>query len=211
MKKLIYPSIIIVLLALLFVAVTQCRRNATVAVQNYGALTDTIDYYFNSLGQRTASIRTLQFDKSQLKDIILEKDKELQALSKEFSRISSAVKFRTVTEFDTIRIAYADNVPCIFDRNGSIANDWYKFNYRSDQTGIQIDSFKTWTSANIITGAKRKWFLGKETLKTDITLSNPHMAVTNAAAIEVTIPSPWYRKWYVWVAIGAVGGFVIAK
>lgn len=211
MKKLIYPAIIIVLLTLLFVSVRECRRSVTLAGQNYNALTDTVQYYTNSLGQQSASKRTLQFDKSQLREIILKKDKELHALSKEFSKIRTVVKFQAVTEFDTIRIAYTDSIPCTFDRKGSIADDWYKFNYTSDQSGIQIDSFKTWTSANIITGTKRKWLLGEQTLKTDIMLSNPHMTVTNVAAVEVVVPSPWYRKWYVWAAIGAVGGFVIAK
>lgn len=211
MKKLIYPAIIIVLLALLFVSIRECRRSVAVAGQNYDALTDTIQYYTNSLGQRSASIRTLQLDKSQLREVILKKDKELHALSKEFSKISTVVKFQTVTEFDTIRITYADSVPCVFDRKGNIADNWYHFNYSSDQSGIQIDSFKTWTSANIITGTKRKWFLGEQVLKTDITLSNPYMTVTNAASVEVAVPSPWYRKWYVWAAIGAVGGGLIAK
>ena len=30
-------------------------------------------------------------------------------------------------------------------------------------------------------------------------------------AAEVVVIVPWYKKWYVWLAAGAVTGFVIAK
>lgn len=61
------------------------------------------------------------------------------------------------------------------------------------------------------TGTKRKWFLGKETLTTDITSDNPYLKVTEITSAEVTVPTPWYKKWYVWAAVGAAGGFFIAK
>jgi hypothetical protein len=92
-----------------------------------------------------------------------------------------------------------------------LSDKWYSFHYKSNQAGIKIDSFKTWTSANIITGTKRKWFLGEQTVKTDITLSNPHMAVTDITSVEVVLPSPWHQKWYVWLAVGVAGGFVMAR
>ncbi len=211
MRKYILYIIITVLGIALLLTTRQCSNARSFAEANYVALTDTVQHFKNGLGTQTASIKTLQMENSQLQNIIIGKDKELSALSKEFSKIRSVVKFRTVTQFDTIQISYKDTVPCVFERIDAIADKWYSFGYRSDQKGLAIDNFKTWTSATMITGTKRKWFLGEEVVKTDITLSNPHMAITDITAAEVVLPSPWYRKWYVWLAVGAVGGFVMAR
>lgn len=206
------PYIIIVILAVfLFASFHECSRRGGVADANLNALTDTVQHYNNRLGTVTASKATLQLSNSQLKEAFINKDKELQQLAKEFDKVKSVVKFQMVTQFDTIQIAYRDTVPCVFERSGDIKDKWYSFGYRSNQKGVEIDSFKTWTSATAITGIKRKWFLGKETIKTDITLSNPNMTVTDITAAEAVMPSPWYKKWYIWLAAGAVGGFVISK
>lgn len=211
MKKYI-PYIVIALLVLLLLAACQeCSKRDKITNKNLEALTDSIQFYKNSIGTQTASIRTLQLDKNQLQKIVINKDNELASLAKEFSKIRTAVKFQTVTQFDTIQIIYKDTVPYIFDRSGKVSDKWYSFKYSSDQSGVKIDSFKTWTSANVITGTKRKWLLGEQTVKTDIILSNPHMSVTSITAAEVTIPTPWYRKWYVWLAVGAAGGFIATK
>lgn len=203
--------IIAVLVVLLFASLQECSRRGALAENNLEALTDTVQHFRNRLGTETASKRTLQLSEKQLRDIVIKKDNELAALAKEFVQVKSVVKFRTVTRFDTIQIAYRDTVPCIFERSGSVAEKWYSFGYRSDQHGLKIDSFKTWTSANVLTGTKRKWFLGEQTVRTDITLSNPNMHITDITAAEIVIPSPWYRKWYVWLAVGAAGGFLAAK
>ena len=70
---------------------------------------------------------------------------------------------------------------------------------------------KTKTETTIITGSKRKWFLGKEIYTTDITNSNPHIEITQLKAAEVIIPEPWYKKWYVWFAAGLAGGIFAIK
>lgn len=211
MKKYIPYIVIVILVLLLIASFLECDRRESVSNKNLEALTDTVQHYTNRLGGQSAGIRTLQLDKAQLQKIIIDKDHQLAALTKEFAKVRSIVKFQTVTQFDTIGIVYKDSIPCVFERSGTTSDKWYSFGYEADQAGVKIDSFKTWTSANIITGTKRKWFLGEQTVRTDITLSNPHMAVSDITAAEVIIPSPWYRKWYVWMAAGAVGGFIMAK
>jgi septal ring factor EnvC (AmiA/AmiB activator) len=102
---------IAVLVVLLLAASKECNRRRSFADTNLQALTDTVQHFRNSLGTQTASIRILQMDKSQMQKMIIDKDKELGALTKEFTKVRSVVKFRTVTQYDTILIAYKDTVP----------------------------------------------------------------------------------------------------
>ncbi|MFL9845446.1 DUF6549 family protein [Flavobacterium rhizosphaerae] len=175
---------------------------------NLTALNDTVKHYTNKLGTQTASISTLQLDKEQLQDLILSKDVELNELSKEFAKVSSLVKYKTITKYDTIAIIYTDSIPCDFTRLSTVKKEWYGFNYISSQSGFKIDSLTIPNQTTVITGTKRKWFLGKETITTDITNSNPYINVTDIKAAEIVIPVPWYKKWYVWTAAGLALGIL---
>lgn len=199
---------------LLLLAIYQYHLNGKIkglADSNALALSDSITSYNNKLGTKTATIKTLRIEKKQLESIMLQKDMELATLAKEFSTLNSVVKYKAITKVDTIIIKYPDTLPCNFEVNGSKNNDWYSFNYKSNQYGLEIDSLKTKTETTIITGSKRKWFLGKEIYTTDITNSNPHIEITQLKAAEVIIPQPWYKKWYVWFAAGLVSGIFTIK
>lgn len=211
MKKYI-PYIVIVILAVaLLFSVDRCSTIKDLSNSNLNAITDTVSYFKNKLGSQTASINTLQLDNEQLQNLVLHKDAGLAKLTKEFSKVNNIVKYKTIIQLDTIRIAYKDTVPCIFERSGELKADWYSFSYKSNQKGIQIDSLKTWTTSTIITGFKRKWLLGKQTAVTDITISNPHITVTEIKASEIVVPEPWYKKWHVWLAAGICGGWIAAQ
>lgn len=178
---------------------------------NTKVLIDSVGYFKNRIGTQTATIHMLQLDKEQLQDLVLNKDVELAKLTAAFSKINTIVKYKTVMQIDTIRISYKDSVPYIFERSGELKKDWYSFTYKSDQKGIQIDSLKTWTSTTALTGFKRKWFLGKQTAVIDITNSNPHIIITEIKAAEIAVPQPWYKKWYVWLALGMCGGWIASQ
>lgn len=206
-KNIIIAALVV---ALLFSTAT-CTTIKSTAYENERALTDTLRYYTNALGVQTVSIRTLQADKTQLKQLVLNKDKALATLAKGFSKVHSVTKYNTVTVVDTINVRYIDTVPCTFQREGVVKNAWYGFKYRSDQNGISIDSLTLPNTAIVITGTKRKWFLGKETLVTEVTNTNPYLRTTQLTAAEIPQPVPVYKKWYLWLAVGIAGGFVLAK
>lgn len=187
------------------------RKIRELAESNVLALSDSIIFYNNKLGTKTATIKTLRLENGQIEDLLLEKDKQLAALTEEFNSLNTVVKYKAITTVDTIIIKYPDTLPCTFEVNGSKIDDWYSFNYNSNQYGLEIDSLKTKTETTLITGFKRKWFLGKDILTTDITNSNPHIEITHLKAAEVIVPKPWYKKWYVWFSAGLVGGFFMAK
>jgi len=209
MKNITYKLIIAALVVALLFAVQKCNYIAGNADANLAAITDTVTHYKNKIGTTTASIKTLQLDNKQVKDLLTKKDAELAALASEFEKVRSVVKYKTVTQIDTIQIAYKDTVPCIFERTGEIKKQWYSFGYRSNQKGVEIDTLSFPNTSTVITGIKRKWFLGKETVTTDITNSNPYIKVTNIKATEVVLPVPWYKKWWLWLAAGVAGGLLV--
>jgi hypothetical protein len=211
MKYNIHSCIIVILLILLVATCVECSGRGKIAAANLNSMTDTLKYYENSLGTITASKATMLVNNSQLKKIIEAKDKELLILTKQFSRINTVVKADIEFRTDTLKIPYAVEVPCNFKRVGEIKNKWYGFNYNSDEKGFSIDSLIVPLSVSIITGKKRKWFLGKEIRATEITVDNPYVKVSDFIAAEVIVEVPWYRKWYVWTAIGIAGGIFIAK
>lgn len=208
--KLLYTIIAGLAIALLF-SVNQCKSLASGEAANMNALTDTVQYYTNVLGTQTAVIKTLKIDKRQLDEIILKKDKELAALSQGFSTVHNVTKYKTLVQLDTISIVYHETVPCVFSRVGMVEKPWYRFKYNAGQKGLTLDSLTFPNTATVITGTKRKWFLGKETLYTEITNTNPYIKVTEIKAAEVTLPAPVHKKWYVWLGIGLAGGYLLGK
>lgn len=209
MKNYTYWMIIAALVVALLFSVQRCHYVSDNNVVNLNAITDSVRHYKNALGTQTASIKTLELDKNGLQDELLKKDAELAALTKEFANIHTVTKYQTITRLDTVTIAYKDSIPYLFERSGAINQSWYSFTYHSGQNGLTIANLALPNTVTVITGTKRKWFLGKETVTTDITNSNPNITVTQIKAAEYKIPVPWYKKWYVWLAAGSVGGFLI--
>ena len=205
MRNYTYPAIIIILMLMLLFSVGRCRFNMQNADANFSALADSITHFTNRLGTQSASIKTLQMDKLQLEETVIEKDKQLAALTKKFSQVKTIVQYSQLIKYDTITVRYKDSVPCTFKRLGNLSTKWYCFNYTATQSGFIIDSLSINNQATVITGFKRSWFLGKETLVTDVTNTNPYVKVTTLNSVEVVVPSPWYKKWYVWLGAGIVG------
>lgn len=211
MKNYITYIISIALVVTLLFSIEKCRYIHNRDAANLNVLTDSLTHFKNKLGTKTAEIKTLQLNKEQLQNLILNKDKELALLAKEFSKVKSIVKYKTLVQFDTIKIAYKDTTPCLFRRSGEVKENWYSFSYNSDQKGIKINALSTNTETTIINGFKRRWFLGRESVTTNITNSNPYIEVTQIKSAEVVVPEPWYKKWYVWLAVGVSAGFISSQ
>ena len=211
MKRSLPYLIIAVLVAALFFSVSRCSLNKQRGDANATALTDTVTHFKNRLGTLTASTATLQLDNKQAKNLLLKKDAALAALAKEFAALHSVTAYKTITRIDTVQVNYKDTVPCVYERAGIIKDTWYRFTYSSNQKGFTIDSLTLPNKTTVITGFKRSWFLGRQTLMTDITNTNPYITVTGIAAAQISLPVPWYKKWYVWLAAGAAAGFVMVK
>ncbi|WP_294734763.1 hypothetical protein [uncultured Flavobacterium sp.] len=209
MKKYI-PYIIIGVMSLLWLQ--QCSKSKSRDTSNIEAMNYTIRYYENALGTVTASKKTLQAVNTKQALALLGKNKELEKLTKEFTKVRSIVHYETVTQIDTIKVLFEKPVRIYdFVRVGRVKEKHYSFMYEVDTFGFTLDSLQIPNEVTVITGTKRKWFLGKQTLVTDVTNSNPYITVTDIKATEVVIPEPWYKKWYVWLATGFVAGAAISN
>ncbi|QEE50083.1 hypothetical protein FUA48_10980 [Flavobacterium alkalisoli] len=201
-------------LILLVIIVSQCKsgfREKEMYNSNLTALTDTVSYYKNRLGNQTATIKTLELQKEQLDKVIIQKDKQLKTLTAEFSSVNSVIKYSTQTKIDTLVTVFKNPVDSLprFSITGNRFDKWFSFKYKVTNDSLILSPFITHTGAAIVTGYKRKWFLGKETLTTDITFSNPYIEVNQLSSAQVNIRQPLYRKWYVWLGIGIVGGLLL--
>ncbi len=217
MKQYISYIVITVLLIVLFL---QCEKNTdyrNIANQNQKALTDSIKYYKNKLGTVTASIQTLQMTEQQLQQELIEKDAELTALTAEFKTIKHVTRFKSDIQLQPVSFAFDTPIYPIseedttghFERKGFTKTNWYSMGYKVTNDSLTIHPFTTWTETTVITGFKRKWFLGKQTLVTDVTNTNPYIKTTAIKAADVIVPEPWYKKWYVWLAAGFVTGMAV--
>lgn len=209
MKRNVGAGILLLLLIFLVGALLMMYQKNRLSEANITAMADTLSLYQNRLGGKTATIRSLELSNRNFRNTILQNDKKLKALAAEFNQVNTVVKYVAVTKVDTVSIAYPDTIPCSFERTGTLREKWLELDYRADSTGISITNLTLPDTTVIVTGKKRNWFLGKEVLVTDITHSNPYIKVTVIKSAEVTAPSPWYRKWYLWLAAGLVGGLMI--
>lgn len=204
--------IYMLLLFLLFIVVYQCKSgtdNQKRWAQNTQGLTDSITHYKNKLGTITASKRVLEYNAKELQEQLLAKDEELKALVSEFYRVKNVVKYKTITRVDTIRVTFTDSISIDFSKNGRLLDKWYSFNYNVDNKGFTIYDLEIPTEATLITGYKKKWFLGRQSLVTTVTHSNPNIVVVQLQSATEVVPNPWYTKWYVWLGAGAVGGMLM--
>lgn len=213
MKKYIPYAVILVLAIALFYSIERCTFNRRTSAGNSMALQDTVAYFANKMGTQTATIKALSVNRKQLEALVLNRDRQLAQTAAEFAKVHTVVKFKTVAKVDTVYVAFEDTPDSLpkFNRQGAVFDKWYSFDYKVDTNGLALANLSMQTETAVVTGIKRKWFLGKETLVTDVSNTNPYIMVTQLKAAEVNLPVPWYKKWYVWLAAGAVGGVFIAR
>lgn len=202
------PYIIITILTLLLFQ--QCQdRNAY--KQTIYTLNDSIKNYQLKNGKLVSSIETLTLDKAMAVDLILSKDRELTEMYDKFSEVKTITKTVFKTKIDTLKIAYKDSVPCVFNRSGTISQKWYNLSYKSNQKGIEIENLAIPDSIKIITGTKRKWLFGKETQTIDILHDNPFIKTESIQHIEIKTKTTFYQSTIFKILFGAVGGYYLSK
>lgn len=182
-----------------------------VQLANINALNKENNFYKLKNGQLVTSVEVLSYDKAQLKNSILLKDNRIKELIDKFNKVKSITRYITVTKFDTIELRYKDTVPCVFERKDSVLKEWYHIAYKSTQKGISITELSIPDSVIVVSGIKRKWFLGKQTQTTDITHANPFVQTNTIQHIEVVNPKKWYDTNLFKIGIGFIGGVLISR
>jgi hypothetical protein len=165
--------------------------------------------YLNEIGTLTTRANDLILDNQMYKDLIEKKDDTISKLAKSFSQVKTIIKIKTVTQIDTIKQTFKIPIPCAFIREDSTAQEWYSFKYRIDSTGFKISNFKIPNKQVIINGFQRKWFLGKQTLTTEVTNTNPLITIKKVDVVTVVVPKKWHDSKLLWLGAGFVTGVII--
>lgn len=202
-------AICILLTTLLCSVECSRRKDKQLANENLKAMLDSVRYYKNRLGTHTATVKVLQLDKKNLQQQVINRDKQLSALSKEFTSVKNVVKIKEVARFDSIYLPFREKIPSGFTIKDTINTKQYGFTYKIDSAGLSLQNFTIPNETTIITGYKQKWFLGRQTITTDVTNSNPYISTESIVSAEVVVPEPWYKKWYVWLAAGLITGVLV--
>lgn len=189
------------------VAVTK-TYNEKIQKKNVEALQSELTNYKLKDGTLVASNKTLLFNNEELKKSLSDKDKEL---ANKFSEVKTVTKIKEVLRIDTLKIVYRDSVKCNFRRVGTVKNKNYSLNYITTQKGIKLSNLVVPDTVTIITGKKRKWFLGKETETVDVLHSNVLIKTKEIKHIENTAKKKWYDTNLFKIGIGVIGGAVLIK
>ena len=202
---------IVILMIAFFVSVKSCFENKKQAFSATEMLSDSTKYFKNKLGTETASKMVLETSNKLFKETILKKDLELKKLTDEFSRVKSVVKYKTKFEIDTVNVVFVDSIPCEFERIGSFDKKHFKFDWEFNQNKFQLKNINIENETTLITGFKRKWIFGRQTLTTDITNSNEFIKTTQIKTIELKIPKTFHETRLFNFSVGLATGFLIFK
>jgi hypothetical protein len=187
-------------LVILYFLMQSCNENARLSGNIVVANTQ-ITSYQNALGTTTSQIKTLELTNSELKNKMTD---TIAKLTKKFASVKAITTIKTITKFDSIKVPFEIPIHCNFVREDSVLHDWYSFHYRVDSLGIELSNLQIPNEQIIVTGFQRKWFLGKQTVVTEVTNTNPNIKVTGLKSTEVIVPKRWYESKLLWFLAGAL-------
>lgn len=196
----VVSGLIIVALALLLFK--SCEATKTITANN-NALNKGISEYRLKNGLLVKSVSVLQLDKRTLKEQVLEKDLTLKEMASKFSRVVSVNSSSIKTTIPEIKVPFKEPITILdidstsgklkFERTGAVFEKWYEFGYKVTQDTLTVEPFSTWTEIKRVDGFKRKWFLGRQSLHSDISLTNPFVDVIETKTVIVPIPKAWHE------------------
>ena len=180
--------IIGLLLVSLFVSVKKCHDNKQETKSAINALNNDIKLFENELGTLTASKEVLKVSNRNLNKIILKKNDTLKKLAKQFSKVKSIIEIKTVIQIDSVDVPFIVKLPSLFERHGVNSDHYFRFKWKANQDGFTLSDINIPNEQYVITGFKRKLFLGRTTLITDITNTNPYIDVKRLETTVVHVP-----------------------
>ncbi len=203
--------IIIVLLIIVSISIDECGKHKKQSISATKNLTDETKYFKNKLGTETASKIALETSNKQFKEQLLKKDIELKKLADEFSRVKSVVKYKTEIKIDSVPVYFEKQIPCDFSESGKYDGNNFKFDWEIGKDKFNIKNINIPNETTIITGFKRKWFLGRQTLTTDVTNSNPLLKTTEVRTVDIMIPKKFHETRWFNFSIGIATGYFLFK
>ena len=203
--------LIFILSIALILSFRQCNQNKSFAADQKSALIDSTKTFQNRIGTLTASNKVLQVRKSELKELIYSRDTTINQLRKDLSKVKTIIKTETITRIDTVQIPFEVVVPGKFERIGKHKKKFFSFDYKVNEAGLTFSNFSIPNEQISIIGFQRKWFFGKQTLKANVTNTNPFVKTINVKTVQVVVPKRFYDTRLFNIGVGFVGGLLINK
>lgn len=201
--------VVILILSSLYFAKCQKENSHLATIE---ALKSENTSYKLKNGQLVTSAKTLIATNDKQAIEIIGKTETVKELTEKFTKVKSITKFVEKVKIDTVQIVYKDSVPCQFEKSGSIATEDYSLNYKSNQIGVDISDLALANdTVTIVTGVKRKWFWGKETITTDVTNSNKLIITSELQHVEIQPIKPFYNTTLFKIGIGILAGALIVR
>lgn len=200
----------ITVLALFAMLLSKCE-NEKLQLATIKALTQENTSYKLKNNQLVVSSKILIANNKKQAIEIIGSNESIKELTNKFSKVKSITKYVEKLKIDTVKVVYKDSVPCTFEKQGNISNSDYSLNYKSNQRGISITDLVIENEITIVTGIKKKWFLGKETQTIDITNSNKLIKVGELKQVDITPKKRFYETTLFKVGIGILAGTLITR
>lgn len=127
-------------------------------------------------------------------------------LTKQFSKVNTIIKIVEKVRIDTVNVVYHDTIALPFERKGNVETKDYSLDYKSTHKGLSIANLTVKDSLEIVTGVKRKWFLGKETQTIDVSHSNKLIETTGIEHIEIKPKKKLYETTLFKIGVGILIG-----
>lgn len=135
-----------------------------------------------------------------------------ETIVKKFHEIKTITKIEQKIKFDTIKIAFKDTVPCIFERSGELKREYYTLGYKVNNKALEVTKLDLVPDTlTIVDGSKRKWFWGKETNAVDVSHSNKLFYNSDVQHVVVKKEKRFYETTLFKLGVGFAAGVAIKK
>lgn len=197
MKNYVTNNWVLVLLVLTLSSMLLVKcKNEKLLTSNLDTLHVQMESYKLKNGQLVNTTKTVTYQKVP----------NTTALTKQFAKVRTIIKIVEKVRIDTVNVVYHDTIALPFERKGSVVTEDYSLDYKSTHKGLSIANLTVSDSLEIVTGVKRKWFLGKETQTIDVVHSNKHIETTGLQHIEIKPKKKFYETTLFKIGLGILIG-----
>lgn len=201
--------VFLLLIGLSLVIINNYRGRLNTANSRALNYSDSLSYYKLKNGATIASKMIMEVNNKELEKALNNSTKEIKELQDKFSKIESKTSLISKIELDTIIVEYKDTL--LLSQEGFYNDNYYSFYYKTAKEDFKIASMTIYDTTTLISGYKRKWFLGPTTHYIDVHHSNPFVKEIGISSLQLKEDKKWYQTSSFKIGVGILGGFILAK
>ena len=171
--------------------------------------------------ERVASALTISDLKNQKFETELNKNLlEIEELKK-YKKIQSKTTVKTVTQIDTVFVAFSENptdsikmpIPDGFFRyfDYQEKDNWYSFSGTVSDLGLTMYDMSITNKYSLLIADKKLGFFTKPEPQIVLTNENPYTSTISMNNVQIDYQLPFYKKEWFWFALGSATTIFITK